>query len=112
MNDQPPQQPPDYPPQYSQPMYPPQPSYPSYQQPDWRLTGRPMNHKAHQAQLFGLLGLLLTPFGIVAVILGFMALSEIQMTGEDGSKQAKTGVVLGFVEIAAMLLYYLVFLAP
>jgi len=97
-----------YPPQYSQPMYPPQPPPYPYQQPYWQQ--RPMNKKAHQAQMFGLLGLVLSPFGIVAVILGFMALSEIQLSGEDGSKQAKTGLVLGFLAIAGILVYYFVFL--
>ena len=79
--------------------YPPQPPPYYFQQPDWRVTGRPVNKKAHSAQLFGLLGLLLSPFGVVAIILGFLALSEIQLTGEDGATQAKLGLGLGFVEI-------------
>lgn len=118
-----PSDPDQVPPQPSQPLYqpptgpvppgyyPPQQYYPPpypYQQPDWRVTGRPVNKKAHSAQMFGLLGLLLSPFGVVAIILGFMALSEIQLTGEDGATQAKLGLGLGFVEIfLACGVYYL-----
>lgn len=99
------------PPQYSQPIYPPQPyqqpyqpPYNPYQQP-WM--PRPMNKHAQQAQMFGVLGILIGIIcGIPAIILGLMALSEIQQTGEDGTRQANTGLLLGFVSIIVTVIFY------
>jgi hypothetical protein len=113
--------PPGYYPPPSQPLYPQDQAVPPQyyeslplhmQPPDWRYLQnpiRPMNKKAHSAQMFGLLSLILTPFGLVAIILGFMALSEIQLTGEDGASQAKLGLGLGFAAVFLSCIYYYLF---
>ena len=71
---------------------------------------RRMNDKADMAQMFGLLSLLLgLACGIPAIILGFMAISEIQRTGEDGTGKAKTGIILGFLSLSIPITIYFLF---
>jgi Domain of unknown function (DUF4190) len=51
---------------------------------------------------------------IIAIITGFMARSQIQRTGEQGTWMANVGIVLGFVHLAlgfviAMIIIFVVF---
>jgi len=39
--------------------------------------------------------------GIPAIVLGFLAISQIRKTGEDGRGMAIAGIVLGFISIIA-----------
>lgn len=71
-----------------------------------------MNHKAEQAQMFGVLSLFLGILcGIPAIILALMALSEIQRTGEEGTSRANAGLLLGILSFAWVVAYYYLFIA-
>jgi hypothetical protein len=49
--------------------------------------------------------------GIPAIVLGFVAISQIRRTGEDGRGMAIAGIVLGFISIivTAVLIVIIVF---
>ncbi len=100
--------------QYSQPPLYGQPVQPAYVQPV--IIGQPTNGKATAAMVLGLL-IFLAGFltGIPAVILGHMALGEINASGgtQGGRGQAITGLVLGYLSIAGLvcLCLYIVLIA-
>ncbi|WP_431277074.1 DUF4190 domain-containing protein [Leifsonia poae] len=48
---------------------------------------------------------------IVGIILGFIALSQIKKTGEQGRGLALAAVIIGFVEIALGIIFTIVFIA-
>jgi hypothetical protein len=48
--------------------------------------------------------------GIPAIVLGFMAISQIRQTGENGRGMAIAGIVLGFVSIIATAVLIVVFM--
>ncbi|GAB2471165.1 hypothetical protein GCM10007967_26870 [Xylanimonas ulmi] len=50
------------------------------------------------ALVFGILG------GILGIVFGFIAKSEIRRTGDRGDGMATAGIVLGFASIAMILL--------
>jgi hypothetical protein len=101
--------------QYSQPPIYVPPVQPVYVQP--MLISQPTNGKATAAMILGLLIFIAGFFtGIPAVILGHMALNEINTSGgtQGGRGQAITGLVLGYLSIAGLAcfcLYFLVALA-
>ncbi len=50
-------------------------------------------------------------FSIVGVILGFVALSQIKRTGEQGRGLAIAAIIVGFVEIALSIIFGVIFFA-
>jgi peptidyl-prolyl cis-trans isomerase B (cyclophilin B) len=50
-------------------------------------------------------------FSIVGVILGFIALSQIKRTGEQGRGLAIAAIIVGFAEIALGLIFGIIFFA-
>ncbi|PJJ65252.1 DUF4190 domain-containing protein [Compostimonas suwonensis] len=51
----------------------------------------------------------LLAFNVVAVILGFIALSQIKRTGERGRGLALAAIIIGFVSIALGILFFIIF---
>ncbi|HLW02145.1 MAG TPA: DUF4190 domain-containing protein [Ktedonobacterales bacterium] len=96
--------------QYSQPPLYAQPVQPVYVQPV--IVGQPTNGKATAAMILGLL-VFVTWFvtGIPAVILGHMALGEINASGgaQGGRGQAITGLVLGYLSLGTLVCICLYF---
>jgi hypothetical protein len=86
---------------------PPPPPYgdqPQYGQP---YGGPPQgtNSKAVWSLVLGILGVLCCgPLGIVALILGRSAQTEIAQTGQQGAGLAKAGWILGIVAIVFMII--------
>ena len=79
---------PDLNPQPLPPQQPPQPQYGAYQpaQPGWNV--------------MAIVGFILAFFvNIVGIILGFVALSQIKRTGEQGRGLAIAAIIIGFAEI-------------
>jgi hypothetical protein len=96
--------------QYSQPPYA-QPVQPVYVQPVL-VAQQQTNGKATAALVLGLCVFLVGFFtGIPAVILGHMALGEINRSGntQSGRGMAITGLVLGYLSIAGLALLCLLF---
>lgn len=63
------------------------------------------NKTAISALMWGVLGLLIPPFGpILAVILGHVAYGDIQRTGERGGRLAVAAMAIGYCALAAMAL--------
>ena len=50
-------------------------------------------------------------FNIIAVILGFIGLSQIKKTGERGRGLALWAIILGFVSIVIGIIFWIVFVA-
>lgn len=48
--------------------------------------------------------------GLVAVITGHISLSQIKKTGEQGNVLAIIGLILGYLEILATIIFFLAFL--
>jgi hypothetical protein len=103
---EPPAQQPPVPPPYAP--YPPQPyGYPPYVPP------RPTNGMAIAAMVCGIVGVC-TPLGILALIFGNVAKRQIRETGEQGDGFATTGIVLGWIGVAATIgwiAYYIIMFA-
>jgi Domain of unknown function (DUF4190) len=100
-------------PQYGQPQYGQPGPYgqPQYGAP-YNRVGRKTNALAIASLCCGigqLIAWILT--GIPAIALGFMALSQIRQTGEDGRGMAIIGIVLGFVGIILFALFIIFFIA-
>lgn len=94
-------------PQYSQPQY----SQPQYGGP-YRRAGRNTNVLAIASLCCGIgqvIAWILT--SIPAIVLGFIALSQIRQTGEDGRGMAIAGILLGFVGIILFALFIIFFIA-
>lgn len=73
---------------------------------------RPTNNLAKASSICAVLGFATCGVtGIPAVITGHLALQQINRTKENGSGQAITGMVLGYVQIGFMLLLVLTGLA-
>lgn len=73
----------------------------------------PTNSLAVASLVFGIVSWFLCPLvgGIVAVICGHMAHSQIKSSGEGGGGMATAGLVLGYIHIAgavAFVLFWLV----
>jgi hypothetical protein len=96
---------------YNQPPIYAQPAQPVYVQPV--IVSQPTNGKATAAMILGLLIFIAGFFtGIPAVILGHMALGEINASGgmQGGRGQAITGLVLGYLSVgllACLCLYFI-----
>jgi hypothetical protein len=58
------------------------------------------------AFIFGLGG------GILGILFGFLALSQIRGTGQRGRGLALSGIILGFIGLAGIVTFVGVFLAP
>jgi hypothetical protein len=56
--------------------------------------------------IFGIFG-----FNIIAVIMGHVALSQIKKTGGGGRTLAIIGLVLGYLEIVAILIWIIIIIA-
>ncbi len=83
----------------------PPPPPPGYGQSPYGAVPQGTNSKAIWALVLGLLGILCCgPAGIVAVILGRSAQSEIAQTGQGGAGMAKAGVILGVIAIVLMII--------
>jgi hypothetical protein len=88
---------PPVPPPYAP--YPPQPyGYPQYVPP------RPTNGMSIAAMVCGIVGVC-SPLGILALIFGTIAKRQIRETGEQGDGFATTGIVLGWIGVAATILW-------
>ncbi|MFC5178892.1 DUF4190 domain-containing protein [Nocardioides taihuensis] len=88
-----------------QPPYggPPPPSYGG--QPGYGAPSAGNNSKAVWALVLGILGLLCcSPLGIVAIILGRSAQSEIATSGQGGAGMAKAGFILGIIALVFLVL--------
>ncbi|WP_199040806.1 DUF4190 domain-containing protein [Glycomyces salinus] len=92
-------------PQQPPPPYPPQ-VY-GYQYPPPR---RPVNGMAIAAMVLGIVGVC-SPVGLLGLIFGTIARRQIAERGEDGDGFAVTGVVLGWIAVAATVFWiiYLIF---
>ncbi len=77
-------------PQPLPPQQPQQPQYGAYQQP------QPVGYNTMSIVAF----ILAFFVSIVGIILGFVALSQIKRTGEQGRGLALAAVIIGFVEVA------------
>jgi peptidyl-prolyl cis-trans isomerase B (cyclophilin B) len=77
-------------PQPLPPQQPQQPQYGAYQQP------QPAGYNTMSIVAF----ILAFFVSIVGIILGFIALSQIKRTGEQGHGLALAAVIIGFVEVA------------
>ncbi|MCI0155578.1 DUF4190 domain-containing protein [Leifsonia shinshuensis] len=77
-------------PQPLPPQQPQQPQYGAYQQP------QPAGYNTMSIVAF----ILAFFVSIVGIILGFVALSQIKRTGEQGRGLALAAVIIGFVEVA------------
>ncbi len=56
-------------------------------------------HDAYLSLVFGIVGLLLWPFGIVALTRGYKAQEVIKKTGQLGGGMAQAGITLGWVDV-------------
>jgi hypothetical protein len=68
---------------------------------------RPVNGKAVASLVLGLMTMV--TFGVTglpAVITGHMALSDLRSSGESGDAQAMIGLVLGWLSIAAWMVFF------
>jgi len=87
---------------------PPPPSY--GQSPYGAPAPQGTNTKAIWALVLGILGVLCcSPLGIVALILGRSAQTEIAQTGQGGQGMAKAGFILGIVGIVFMVIAAILF---
>ena len=97
----------------------PQSHYPSYPQPQVQYAAPmvmyrpPTNTAAVVSLIFGIVSWFVCPLvgGIVAVIAGHMAHGQIRSSGEGGAGMATAGLVLGYIHIAAALLFGIFWLA-
>lgn len=80
-----------------QPLPPQQPQYGAYQQP------QPAGYNTMSIVAF----ILAFFVSIVGIILGFVALSQIKRTGEQGRGLALAAVIIGFVEVAIGVLIFI-----
>lgn len=89
------------------------PPPPSYGQPQYGGGPQPPagnNTKAIWALVTGILGLLCcSPLGVVAIILGRGAQSEIAQTGQQGAGMAKAGFILGIIALVFLALQIILF---
>jgi hypothetical protein len=101
---------PQLPPQYPNPPYPVQPSAYGYYAPVYApaVRGPQTSSFAIASLVISIVSWFIVPFigGIVAVILGHTALSEIRRSNGaiGGGGMARAGLILGYVQIAAMIL--------
>lgn len=103
---------------YQQPAQPPYAPYapyaapPPYGYPPY-VPPRPTNGMAIAAMICGIVGVC-SPIGILALIFGNIAKRQIRETGEQGDGMATTGVVLGWIGVAATIAwiaYYVIAIA-
>ena len=87
-------------PQPLPPQQPQQPQYGAYQQP------QPVGYNTMSIVAF----ILAFFVSIVGIILGFVALSQIKRTGEQGHGLALAAVIIGFVEVAIGILVFILVL--
>lgn len=84
---------------------PPPPPPPNYGPP-----GTPAspgtNGLAIASLVLSLLGLFCGIGSIVGIILGFVARSQIQRTGQGGSGMALAGIIIGFVSLLASVAFF------
>lgn len=90
--DPPPPPPPPYPPQFYGYQYPP--------------PRRPVNGMAIAAMVLGIVGVC-SPIGLLGLIFGTIARRQIAERGEEGDGFAVTGVVLGWIAVAATVFWIL-----
>lgn len=68
------------------------------------------NKKAIWALVLGIIGVLCCgPLGIVAIILGRSAQSEIAQTGQGGQGMAKAGFILGIIALVFLVIGAILF---
>jgi Domain of unknown function (DUF4190) len=104
----------DQPDAYGQPQYWNAPTYREagpYGQPGPYVPRRKTNALAIASLCCGIGQLLVGLIaGIPAIVLGFVAISQIRRTGEDGRGMAIADIVLGFISIIATAVLIVVFL--
>lgn len=88
-------QPQYYAPYPQQGPYAPYPQVPYYAQPD--------NGAGTGALVFGLLGLLFAPLGLLAIILGAIGVGKANRRQATNGGQATAGLILGIVDLLFML---------
>lgn len=94
---------------YGAPPYPPYGQSP-YQQPYGRPAGT--NGKAVAALVLGIVGTVLCPLvGIAAILVAGNARREMAQTGQAGQGFAIAGLVLGWIDVAFIVLFLLLFVA-
>jgi hypothetical protein len=73
---------------------------------------RPMNTMAVISLATGIGSWFVLPFigGVIAVVTGHVAKSQIQRTGEDGDTFATIGLILGYLHLAVVLVALVVVL--
>lgn len=84
------------------PNYPPPPPY-GYQYPPPR---RPVNGMSIAAMVLGIVGVC-SPIGLLGLIFGTIAKRQIAERGEEGEGFAVTGIVLGWIAVAATIFWIL-----
>ena len=90
---------------YSEP-----PPPPAYGAPPPGAAAAGNNSKALWSLITGILGLLCcSPLGIVAIILGRGAQSEIAQTGQGGQGMAKAGFILGIIALVFLVIQIILF---
>jgi uncharacterized membrane protein len=69
---------------------------------------RPMNTMAVISLATGIGSWFLLPFvgGVIAIVTGHVAKSQIRRTGEDGDTLATIGLVLGYLHLAVVLVVF------
>ena len=106
---------PAYPQRYGQQAYPP-PGYPGYPPPGYPPYGYPQptqgtNGFAIASLVLGCLIWIEGFTGILAVVFGHVALSQIKKTNQGGRGLAIAGLVLGYIGIAFLLVIIILFVA-
>jgi hypothetical protein len=73
----------------------------------------PTNGLAVASLVFGIISWFMCPLvgGIVAIITGHVARSQIRRTGESGSGMAMAGLVLGYIHIAVTVVTFFIVVA-
>jgi Domain of unknown function (DUF4190) len=96
--------------QSDQPGPPPPPIQPAFPAAGY---GAPTNNLAVVSLASGIISWFALPIigGVVAVVAGHLAKSEIRRTGEQGDTYATIGLILGYLHLAVVLLVVLILLA-
>ena len=100
---------------YGAPQYPQYPQYPQHGQPAYQQPYGPApgtNGKAITAMVLGIAGVFLCPLvGIAAILVASSARREMAQTGQGGHGFAIAGLVLGWLAVAFIVLFLLLFVA-
>lgn len=96
-------------PQYAPPA-PPAPPAPQYAAPQQYAAPAAAATSTNVLSIIALISAFVLPF-VVPVVLGHISLSQIKRTGEGGRGLALAAVIIGYVEIAAWVLFFIFLIA-